>query len=122
MFFIFGISTKENNLDFNQTIICPCCDGYGRLEVIMTYTYFSLFFLPIFKWNKKYYVKSSCCDSLYTIHRELGRTIEKGNKVTINESDLNPISINYNNRPNCMNCGFPVTDEFDYCPKCGTRL
>ena len=43
MFFIFGISTKEKDLDFNQTTICPSCDAYGRLEAFMTYSYFSLF-------------------------------------------------------------------------------
>ena len=47
MFFIFGISSGKKRLDFNQTMICPNCGHFGRLEVYMTYMYFSLFFIPL---------------------------------------------------------------------------
>lgn len=96
MFFVFGISTKEKEIDFTQTVVCPGCGSYGRLEVFMTYTYFSLFFIPIFKWNKKYYVRSTCCGSLFTINEDLGKSIERGERSRIEESDLHPININYN--------------------------
>ena len=38
MFFIFGISSKEEKLDFSQTMICKTCGAYGRLEAFMTYS------------------------------------------------------------------------------------
>ena len=122
MFFIFGISTKEKDLDFNQTTICPSCDAYGRLEAFMTYSYFSLFFIPILKWNKKYYMRSSCCGSLYIIDKDLGKAIERGERVTINESDLHPININYHRERVCPSCNYQINEEFEYCPKCGRRL
>lgn len=122
MFFIMGISTKEEKIDFSQTIICPGCGSYGRLEAFITYTYFSLFFIRILKWNKKYYIRSNCCGSLYTIDNELGKAIEKGQISKIAESDLKPIRVNYNRETYCKNCIYPIESEFDYCPKCGTKL
>ncbi|HEY8363623.1 MAG TPA: zinc ribbon domain-containing protein [Tissierellaceae bacterium] len=121
MFFIFGITTKEDKLDFTQTFVCPNCGAYGRLEVFVTYTVFTLFFLPIFKWNKRYYVKSTCCGSLYSIDSDLGRDIEKGIKTKIEESDLRPIYTGYSQRY-CPSCHYPIDPEFQFCPRCGSRL
>lgn len=122
MFFIFGISTKEKDIDFVQTIVCSSCGSYGRLEVFMTYTYFSLFFIPIIKWNKKYYVKSTCCGSLYTINENLGKDIERGQVSNIDERDLQPININHNKERVCSNCNYPLDSDYEYCPKCGRKI
>lgn len=122
MFFIAGISSKEEKIDFNQTAICPSCGSYGRYEVFMTYTHLSLFFIPIFKWNKKYFVKTSCCSSVYSIDNELARDIERGVRTTIQDSDLHPININHTRENHCSNCGNRVDPDFEYCPKCGDSL
>ncbi len=122
MFFIFGMSTKEKELDFSQTTICPSCGAYGRLEAFMTYSYFSLFFIPILKWNRKYYIKSSCCGSLYAIDEELGRGIEAGRINKVDESDLHPINVNHRRRRICSNCNYITDEDFEYCPRCGNRL
>jgi RNA polymerase subunit RPABC4/transcription elongation factor Spt4 len=122
MFFVFGISTKDKNIDFVQTVVCPNCNSYGRLEVFVTYTYFSLFFIPIFKWNKKYYVRSSCCGSLFTIREDLGKAIERGEKNRIDEAELNPINMKYNREQTCSNCNYSIDTDFEYCPKCGRKL
>lgn len=122
MFFVFGVSNKEKELDFTQTTICPSCGSYGRYQVFMTYTYLSLFFIPTFKWNKKYYVKTSCCNSLYSIEDDLGKAIERGENLTIHESDLHPINVNYNQERYCPNCSYKLESEYDYCPKCGRKI
>ncbi len=122
MFFIFGVSNKEKELDFTQTIICPSCGSYGRYEVFMTYTFFSLFFIPIFKWNKKYYIRTSCCKSLYIIDTDLGRRIERGENIVIQESDLHLINVNYNRERHCPSCNYKIDPEYEYCPKCGTKI
>ena len=57
MIFIGGISQGRKILDYVRTVICGCCGRYGRYEVIMTYTYFSFFFIPLFKWNRQFYVR-----------------------------------------------------------------
>lgn len=78
MFLLFGISQGEKRLDFTQTTVCACCGSYGRYEVYMTYMYFSLFFIPIFRWNKRYFATTSCCGTVCEIDRELGRGYERG--------------------------------------------
>ena len=57
MIFIGGISQGQKILDYVKTVICDRCGAYGRYQVMMTYMYFSFFFIPLFKWNKKFYVK-----------------------------------------------------------------
>lgn len=37
MFFIAGASSKREELDFNQNIICNNCGQYGRYKVFMTF-------------------------------------------------------------------------------------
>lgn len=122
MFFVFGISSKEKEIDFSQTFICESCGAYGRLDAFMTYTYFSLFFIPIFKWNKKYYLRSSCCGSLYTIDNEIGKLIETGKIDKLDESDLKIINSNFNKIKYCHNCNYKIESDFEYCPKCGTKI
>lgn len=121
MFFIFGISSKERDLDFSQTTICKTCGSYGRLEAFMTYTYFSLFFIPIIKWNKKYFIRSTCCGSIYSIEEELGKSIERGRNVVIKDSDLININRNYKKELYCKNCGRKIEESFEYCPSCGHK-
>lgn len=122
MFFVFGVSTKEKEIDFTQTTVCPSCGSYGRYEVFMTYSQFSLFFIPIIKWNRKYYVRMSCCGSLYTIDNDLGRDIEYGQKTNISESELNPIRINYKKETHCPNCNYKLSSDYEYCPSCGRKI
>lgn len=122
MFFIFGISSKQKNIDFTQMIICPSCGAYGRLELFMTYSYASLFFIPIFKWNKKYYLRTSCCGSLYLISNDLGKDIERGQINKINEGDMTPINTNNKKIKTCLNCNYTTNEDFKYCPKCGLKL
>lgn len=122
MFFIMGISSREEEIDFSQTIICPGCGSYGRLEAFMTYEYFSLFFIRIFKWNKKFYMRSICCGSLYIIDNKLGKEIETGQRNKIDEADLKDINIKNNRERFCRNCNYSIESEFDYCPKCGIKI
>lgn len=123
MFFIMGINNGEKRLDFTQTVICPCCGKYGRYEVYFSYMCFSLFFIPIFKWNKEYYVRTTCCNSVSKISNELGERIKRGEV-----KEINPLDLNFNNSNNnllyktCSNCGFTTNEDFKYCPNCGNVL
>lgn len=120
MIFIMGITTKQKKLDFYQNWICPRCGKYGRLEVYMEYMCLSLFFIPIIKWNKKYYVHSSCCGSVYSIDKELGNRIARGEGISLREEDLQPVQtghVYYGRR--CRRCGYETYEDFNYCPKCG---
>ncbi len=121
MFFMMGITDGRKDLDFNQQIICSECGRYGRYQVYMTYMVLSLFFIPCFKWNKRYYVQTSCCNTIYELDTEIGKRIARGEDVEIQPEHLTRLnSWGYNNRyKRCSNCGFETTEDFEYCPKCG---
>ncbi|ABW17788.1 zinc ribbon domain-containing protein [Alkaliphilus oremlandii] len=121
MFFIMGISPRREELDFNQTVVCSRCGKYGRYNGIREYTALSLFFIPVLKWGKKYYVRSSCCGSVYSIEKDLGDRIVKGENITLRDVDLSLIhgGEKYHGK-RCAHCNFQTHEDFTYCPKCGT--
>ena len=124
MFFMMGITDGRKDFDFNQTVVCSLCGKYGRYKVFMTYTVLSLFLIPCFKWNKRYYVQTSCCNALYELEPEVGKRIAAGENVEIQPQNLSRVDnggYGYSYKQ-CRNCGYTTTEDFDYCPKCGTRL
>ena len=122
MFFIGGISNGEKKLNYTQSIICPRCSSFGRMEIYITYMCFSFFFIPILKWNKKYFVKNTCCNSIYLLDKEIGLRISKGENISISENDLQLVDNYQKFISKCVNCGYISNDDFQYCPKCGQRL
>ena len=72
MFFICGINQEQKDLGSFGPYICGACGSYGRYQIYITYMCLSLFFIPIFKWSKKYYVPVS-----YTHlgRRKIGETL-----------------------------------------------
>ena len=132
MIFIGGISQGQKILNYVKTVICSRCGGYGRYQVVMTYMYFSFFFIPLFKWNKRFYVKMSCCDAVYELDQEVGKALLHGQQADIKSSDLTLVqegrrrgyydSGTYKTWKKCGNCGYETEEDFEYCPKCGRRL
>ena len=123
MFFIMGINDgkKELNYDSGGMNICKSCGAYSRYTVFVTYMCLSLFFIPTFKWGKKYYVKSSCCGSIFELNEAKGKAIVRGEDVRITDSDLTIFKKN-NRMKRCENCGFETMEDFDFCPKCGQQI
>ena len=122
MFFMMGITDGRKDLDFSQQMICNVCGRYGRYQVFMTYTVLSLFFIPCFKWNKHYYVITSCCGSMYELDSEIGKEIERGSSVEIRPEYLRRVGQGRYSYRHCSHCGYETTENFDYCPKCGNRF
>ncbi len=125
MFLLIGMNQRQKQLEFVQTVLCPACGRYGRYQVFMTCNVFTLFFLPIARWNRRYYVQTTCCQKRYELNPEVGRRIESGEQVTITPGDLRDIppmggSGSYRgNVRQCRYCGYTTTEDFAYCPKCG---
>ena len=46
MFFIMSVNQGRKNIGHHQLVICDKCGQYGRYEVLMTYMYLNLFFIP----------------------------------------------------------------------------
>ena len=130
MFFMIGITDKRKDLDFTQTIVCRNCGKYGRYQVYVIYTVLLLFFIPCFRWNRRYYVETSCCGTVYELNPNIGRLIEKGETTEIREQDLTLTGYSqsggsqyrYNARKICKNCGYETNEDFRFCPKCGREL
>ena len=57
----------------------------------MTYMCLSLFFIPCLKWNKQYYVQSTCCNTVYALDSEIGRQIARGEDVEILSQHLTQV-------------------------------
>ena len=120
MFFIMGITDGSAPLEYRGNVnVCGSCGRLGSFEVFMTYMTFTLFFIPIFKWNKKYHVRTSCCGAVYSLSPEKGRMIERHQSVTINPEDLHEES---RGALRCSACGTLLERSFEYCPGCGRKL
>lgn len=131
MFFVFGINSGSKAIEYVKTLLCNRCGKYGRYEITMTYMCFSLFFIPIFKWNKQYYVKTTCCGTLYALDPIIGKRIQKGENIEFSEEDLKLVKPGFQNgwsysnearNLHCNNCEFETTEDYIYCPKCGEKL
>ena len=122
MFFMMGITDGRKDLEYNRVIICSACGAYGRYRVFMTYTVLSLFFIPIFKWNKRYFVQTSCCESLYELDAETGARIARGEDIEILPEHLSAVHLRNKPLKICANCGYRTEENFDFCPKCGNPL
>lgn len=125
MFFIMGIDPREKKIPYNELMICSQCGKYGRYEVVMRYMCFSLFFIPLIKWNKQFYVRSSCCGTVYALDPEIGRALMKGVELEIKPEHLQKVSgatEHGQTVKRCSACGYQTNEEFQYCPKCGQPL
>lgn len=125
MFFIAGVYPKRAELDYYEPIMCGCCTKYGRYEAFAEYSVFSLFFIPLFKFKKKFYARTTCCNSLYLItNKEKGLMMERGqgHNVFLKDKDLKLIHKGICGSNVCPGCGYQANMEHKYCPNCGKSL
>ncbi|AVQ45219.1 MULTISPECIES: zinc ribbon domain-containing protein [Clostridium] len=126
MFFfgIFGINTKQEEIEDFENLVCKKCGILSRYTVIKTYNVFHFFFIPLIKWGEKYYLKSRCCNTIYAISKEnLDRVkVERSfNNIDLEEIYTESSSDN-NDTMICSNCGRAINCSFKYCPHCGEKL
>lgn len=129
MFFIgvFGIESKEKEIKILNNLNCKNCNLAVTGKLIKSFSFFHFFFIPIFKWNEKYYVMCDNCKIVYGISKEKGKAIERGENVSITYWDLQEVyneyyNNNYYESKKCSNCGSTVETNFKYCPYCGARV
>lgn len=125
MFFIgiFGVEDKQKQIKDINTIGCKNCNN-SRHTLVKQYSFFHIFFIPIFKWNIRYFLICNNCNTIYEIPKEKGIRVENGEDSSITYWDLKVIE-NYNGAQaqlRCSNCGRAVDSNFEFCPYCGERL
>ena len=136
MIFIGGISDGTRQLFYGKRLYCRFCGYDSEISVYMTYMCFSFFFIPILKWNRKFYVRFSCCGRCRELDKEVGMQLLRGADVTIRETDLGetyfgeayPTDGGFDEPEQrhearyCPHCGKVINSAFDYCPYCGGKL
>ena len=122
MFFMIGISDEQKDLDYGRMMVCDACGAYGRYRVYMVCTVLRLFFIPVLKWNRRYFVQASCCESLYSLDGAIGARIAAGEDVEIQTEHLHRMHSGSCDVRRCQNCGFLTREDYDFCPKCGRKF
>lgn len=129
MFFIgiFGVENKQKEIKELKTIECKTCEIRTRGVLVKSYEYFHIFFIPIFRWNEKYYVMCKRCNSIYEISKERGKEIENDENLDIKLDDMVLIQEGERYGKNalerrCPNCGNILKEDYKYCPYCGNKL
>ncbi len=120
MFLIFGTGDGVHDLELHQKITCPICGKKAYLEAYFNYHSLRLFFCPVYKWGKDYYVRTSCCGTVSPLSAKKGEKIYWGQIEKLNLDKLKfQRAIGYKV---CEHCGYDTVQEFTYCPKCGKAL
>uniref|UniRef100_A0A7C5Z7Y2 Zinc ribbon domain-containing protein n=1 Tax=Caldicellulosiruptor owensensis TaxID=55205 RepID=A0A7C5Z7Y2_9FIRM len=132
MFFIgiFGIEEKAKSLRQINVHMCPFCTKSGTHTILKVYNYFHFFFIPIFKWNIRYFLQTGCCHRIYIItNQQVARDLEKGIDVNVTLADVelfrnleNQYAFEDERSDFCPNCQRRVSKTFLYCPYCGNKL
>ena len=124
---VFGIENKEKIIKETQRIYCKGCNDYIEGKIIKVYSFFHFFFIPLFKWNEKYYVIYNNCNHVYSISKEKGKSIEHDESYEISYWDLKDFQgANYENNNainnKCFRCGRELERDYIYCPYCGEKI
>ncbi|WP_100066180.1 zinc-ribbon domain-containing protein [Miniphocaeibacter massiliensis] len=123
MFFIFGIADSYDEVDFKTTFTCECCNHMEQMNFYMFYTYFSLFFIKIFKWNKRYVGVCRNCNCEYEFTKETFEELKESGNLKSSMYTMRNCNSNYGKRNLvCSNCGYTLREDFEFCPKCGSKL
>ena len=125
MFFIgiFGIDNKFKEIKVLNNFSCKNCNISNGASLVKYYTFFHFFFIPIFKWNEEYYVICNGCNSSFSIPKEKGKAIERGEDIEISYWDLKDNNINNNYlKKRCQKCNRELEKDFEYCPYCGEKI
>ncbi len=121
MFFMMGIMPGEKEIAYDRTVTCAACGAYSRYIVYMTYSVLSIFFIPIFKFGRTYYVRSRCCNAVYQLDPESGKKLAAGDDIDITQ-DMLTLVRGGRSQKRCGQCGYATDEDFEFCPKCGTRF
>ena len=123
MFFVGGAGNQSKDLGRRTVQQCPGCGSFLGLELIRTNGYIHLFFIPVFRYDVRYYLTCPSCGRTYELSREDGRALEQNPDLALPADRLIPTG----NRPFsqtrfCPSCGAQTGPGDRFCRHCGHPL
>jgi len=121
MFLIFGITNGANDLGVRKCGFFSCCANREVMAAITcTFQQFTLFFIPLFRFGKRYFVSCPNCGTVYEIRKDEGQRLERDYAAEINPDAL--FIVQGASKKICPNCKSSVAPNCRYCPNCGASL
>jgi len=121
MFLIFGFTNGVSNIGLRKCSFFSCCGNSGvTTGVTCTFQQFTLFFIPIFRFSKRYFITCPNCGTVYELTKDEGRRIVRDVTAEINPDNL--FIVQAANKKTCPNCKCSVDPRSRYCPNCGVNL
>lgn len=122
MFFIgiFGIGDKIKVHKEFSNVECKC----GEVTEAIFYekfTYFHIFFIPIFKWNREHFVILKCCKCQYKVPDFYIEELKRGDFIDLAKLEEKSSVIKGMGRKKCANCKEHINSEYSFCPYCGNQ-
>lgn len=123
MFFIIGVVSGSSDLGMRACGYFPCCGANSVLcTVTCVYQQFTLFFIPLFRFGKRYFISCPHCGAAYEIEKAEGRRIEHDQNAGIDPNKLHRMTTAGPSARFCPHCGAQVSPSDNFCPHCGARL
>lgn len=118
MFFLIGIIAGGSDLG-QRRCTTPCC---GPVNAYLSYTFqqFTLFFIPLFRFGKQYFLTCPQCGAIYTLTKDEGKRLEKDADAQADPACMHLVRQIHHSH--CPRCGAPVEANSRYCPQCGAYL
>ncbi len=118
MFFIgiFGVQDRKKKLGEPQGA-CGACRT-ENLDLVKTERIFHIFFLPVFHWNRRFYLVCPSCGHWAEIGEERAERLMNGDPV--GPWDMPQVPERKERR--CTACGHLAQDGDRFCAKCGREL
>ena len=120
MFFIVGITSGTSELGMRRCASFPCCSHGGAAALTCVYRQFTFFFLPLFRFGKRYFISCPDCGAVYEIERDEGKRVELDPQAEIDPGRIHRLAGRAARF--CPNCGQRVNPDSRFCPFCGSRL
>ncbi|NLN81390.1 MAG: zinc-ribbon domain-containing protein [Clostridiales bacterium] len=119
MLFLFGIGSGQKDYGLFPKIPCFFCAERRQMRLSKHYSYFHLFFIPIFHFNVTYYFTCPKCSTVYFCNRQKARQIHHYTPVRVEFSDILPANRAFQY---CSKCSAAARQDDLFCPICGTEL
>jgi hypothetical protein len=117
MFFIgfFGFQDRKKKIGQPRGA-CPC--GHQGIDLVETERIFHFFFLPVFHWNRRYFLACTHCGAWVEITKERADRLMDGESVgPWDMPETHKAGYRF-----CPACGPRVQAGDVFCAKCGRKL